>query len=135
MLLQPIPATAWYCANCGTSDPRRASALYHDVCTACEGITTVDPTHISAAVWAARSAALEFTDAQAEAEGAPLTPALFYGLGTKARQATALAGLTAEGRLRFAVACADHLEARYGETVTGITVLEVWYRAGLLGGA
>jgi hypothetical protein len=129
MLFCPVPATEWHCTSCGTSDPRRASALYDDVCQDCEG------TIMDAAVWAARSAALEFTDAQAQAEGAPLTPATFYALGTKARQAAALAGLTAEGRLRFAVACADHLEARYGETVTGITVLEVWYRAGLLGGA
>lgn len=138
-MLQPIPATAWFCTSCGTSDPRKASALYHDVCMDCEtplpfeDVEPFDdalPTH--AAVWAARSAALAF-DAPADGTlAATLTPERFYALRDRARQATALALLDGHGLLEFASACAAYLEERYGFAVPGPCVLRVWYTIGLL---
>ena len=166
MLLQPIPATGWFCAECGTTDPRKASALYHDVCIDCEtplpfaepiticdrygdtedaevlaayadAAAEADARHAAAeadaedamraAVYAARSAALG-----AGTLGGSLTPATFYTLRDRARQAAALALLDGHGLLEFASACAAYLEERYGFAVPGLCVLRVWCTIGLL---
>ncbi|MEI8164998.1 MAG: hypothetical protein WCG26_01425 [Chloroflexales bacterium] len=141
-MLQPIPATAWFCTSCGTSDPRKASALYHDVCMDCETPLPFVPAHepvamadalpTHAAVWAARSAALAF-DAPADGTlAATLAPERFYALRDRARQAAALALLDGHGLLEFASACAAYLEERYGFAVPGLCVLRVWCTIGLL---